>query len=812
MEKKKRVYMIGNSHIDPVWLWRWQEGFQEIKATFRSVLDRMKEYEEFIFTGSSASFYEWVEENDPEMFEEIKERVKEGRWVIVGGWWIQPDCNAPCGESFVRQGLYGQKYFEEKFGVKAICGYNVDSFGHNGNLPQILKKSGMDYYVFMRPGRHEKGIDGETFIWKSSDGSEVKAFRIPFEYCTWPEGIKEHVKRCAEEIKDPKNGIMCFYGVGNHGGGPTKKNIESIREMQQQEDMPELIFSAPVDYFKDVEKRGGNLPVVCGDLLHHASGCYSVESEIKMLNRKVENRLITAEKLSVMSKLLVGGKYPRNEYTNAWKEVLFNQFHDTLAGSCIKSAYDDAREGYGYALQIAAKGLNAAVQSMSWQIDIPIEEGMKPLVIFNSNSFETKAEVEVESLALKENTVLLDEKDRQIPYQLVQSEASVLGRCKIAFVAELPAMGWRTYRFAVREKQESFTDVISTENSAENKWFKITFDSETGYITSLIKKNDNTEYFSGNAAVPVVIQDDSDTWSHGIRTFHNEIGKARASKVYRVESGPVKCVIRTVSEYNYSRIIQDYAIYKELDFVKVHTTVDWHEKHKMLKLQFPMNMNYLRASYEIPYGVAQREPDGEEYPMQTWLDIEGAAPGLDTMLNGLTFFNDGKFAADVNGKLVELTILRSPVYAHHDPYPLSDRAEYEYVDQGIQKFTYGLYPHDGGWETADTVKRARQINRTPIALFETYHKGKLNQTGSFLNISEADIQVETIKEAEDGSGDIILRLLETGGKTSSTELSIPVMNYKIALDFTPYEIKTIRILQGNITQETNLLEEEYGLL
>lgn len=181
MNKDKKLYMIGNSHIDPVWMWRWQEGFQEIKATFRSVLDRMKEYETFIFTGSSASFYEWVEENDPAMFEEIKERVKEGRWIIVGGWWIQPDCNAPSGESYVRQGLYGQKYFEEKFGVKAVCGYNVDSFGHNGNLPQILKKSGMDYYVFMRPGRHEKGVDGETFLWKSADGSQVKVFRIPFE-------------------------------------------------------------------------------------------------------------------------------------------------------------------------------------------------------------------------------------------------------------------------------------------------------------------------------------------------------------------------------------------------------------------------------------------------------------------------------------------------------------------------------------------------------------------------------------------------------------------------------------------------------
>ena len=234
MDKKKTLYMIGNAHLDIVWLWQWQEGCQEVKATFRSALDRMKEYDDFFFTSSSAAHYEWVEENEPAMFEEIRERVKEGRWVIVGGWWMQPDCNAPGGESFVRQGLYGQRYFREKLGVTAHTGYNVDSFGHNGMLPQILKKQGMDNYVFMRPGRHEKGIESELFEWASNDGSRVTAFRIPFEYCTWPDELKEHVLRCAGEIKGEEGSIMCFYGVGNHGGGPTKRNIESIRELDKE--------------------------------------------------------------------------------------------------------------------------------------------------------------------------------------------------------------------------------------------------------------------------------------------------------------------------------------------------------------------------------------------------------------------------------------------------------------------------------------------------------------------------------------------------------------------------------------------------
>ena len=185
MKQKQKLHMIGNAHLDPVWLWQWQEGFQETKATFRSVLDRMSEYDDFVYTSSSAAMYEWVENNDPAMFEEIRQRISEGRWEIVGGWWIQPDCNIPNGESFVRQGLYGQRYFLEKFGVTAKVGYNVDSFGHNGMLPQILKKSGMDSYIFMRPMPSEKGLPGRLFLWESSDGSRVTSYRIPFEYLSW---------------------------------------------------------------------------------------------------------------------------------------------------------------------------------------------------------------------------------------------------------------------------------------------------------------------------------------------------------------------------------------------------------------------------------------------------------------------------------------------------------------------------------------------------------------------------------------------------------------------------------------------------
>ena len=806
-KKDKKLYMIGNAHIDPAWLWQWQEGFNEVKATFRSALDRMKEYPDFIFTGSSAAYYKWVEDNAPEMFEEIKERVKEGRWVIVGGWWIEPDCNAPCGESFVRQGLYGQMYFNEKFHVTAHTGYNVDSFGHNGMLPQILKKCGMDNYVFMRPGRHEKSLPGIIFRWESSDGSSVNAFRIPFEYLTWPKGITSHVERCEGEIKDIETGIMCFYGVGNHGGGPTRQNIESIHELNENPDYPSLIMASPDMYFEDIKKSDIKLPVVHGDLFHHSSGCYSANSEIKRLNRRAENRLIEAEKFSTVSNILTGQRYPLEEYRMAWENVLFNQFHDILSGTSIEPVYEDARESYGYSLHTAAVYMNYALQAVSWNINIPVEDGMKPIVVFNPHSFSLKAEIEMESSFIKKEFALVDDHGVEIPMQIIQSKAAASGRCRICFIADLPPMGYRTYRLVKKDNIKEFVPLNSTDTAFENDFFRVEFDGSTGYIKSFIKKDSKSEIFEGDAAVPVVINDKSDTWSHGVRRFKSVAGYFKAVKVHLVENGPVKSVIRVESEYGKSSIMQDFIIYRELDFIEVKTTVDWHEKFCMLKIKFPVNLNYCRGSYEIPYGFAEREPDGEEYPMQSWIDFEGSTPGNSNII-GISILNDGKYSYDAENKVVSLTVLRSPIYANHAPFVPDENLKYTFMDQGVQKFAYALYPHNGSWENAETVKRALSMNQKPVALFETYHKGRLKEAASFISISAPNVVVGAMKQAEDGSKDIILRMYETAKKNTYATIELPLLDRKIDVKFAKCEIKTLRIPRDASSEviETNMLE------
>ena len=575
--------------------------------------------------------------------------------------------------------------------------------------------------------------------------------------------------------------------------------------------MPELIMGSPDQFFEYVKKSKKKLPVVNGEILHHSSGCYSAHSEVKKLNRKAENRLVEAEIFSVISGVILKRRTVQEKLTEAWKTVLFNQFHDIMAGTSIEPAYEDARNGYGAALHTSALVLNDAIQALSWKINIPMEEGMKPVVVFNPNGFACKSEVELESPVLPEGTVLLDEHDQELPYQTVQSAASCNGRTKLVFIADIPSFGWRTYRFAKRNSQKVFPEVSSDDVSAENKWFKIVFDKNTGYIASFIKKNDQTEYFGAPAAVPVVIEDKSDTWSHGVRIFDKKIGAFYAVSVKRIASGPVKATIRVTSKYGDSRIVQDFSVYQDMDYVTVKTTLDWHEKWKMLKIQFPMNLNYLRCSYEIPYGTVTREPDGEEYPMQNFVDAEGAAPGMTTNINGLSVINDGKFGVSAEGrsKTMSITVLRSPIYCNHEPYEADEKLEYVYMDQGVQTFTYGLYPHDGKWENADTVKRSRQMNHRPIALFETYHKGELSQSGSFLQISEENVMISVMKWAEDGSGDMILRFSETIGMQKEVTIRILPLDREIKLTFSPFELKTVRLAMDGSGQvrETNLLEE-----
>jgi len=785
----KKLHMIGNAHIDPVWLWRWTEGFHEVKATFRSALDRMKEDPAFRFTASSSIFYEWVEYNTPAMFEEIKARVTEGRWEIAGGWVIEPDCNIPCGESFVRQGLYGQRYFIEKFGKAAKTGFNPDSFGHNGSLPQILAKSGLKNYVFLRPGTHEKDLPARIFRWQAADGSEVLCYRIPYSYNTWADALERHAKQLHAELAD-ENELMLFYGVGNHGGGPTKENIRSIHTMNEANGGVEYAFSGVDAFFNAVRQNGRAYPLVTEDLQHHASGCYSVHSGIKQWNRRAENALLAAEKYSVIAKTVLQRPYP-TDYERAWKNVLFNQFHDILAGTSLISGYEDARNTYGEAVSIADRNMNDALQAIIWDIDMPQEPDLltKPLVVFNPHPWGGVMSVETEMQYLvDDNFKVLDEEGNPVRAQRVQAE-SVTTQGRLLITADMPPMGYRTFRvFLNQDAPHALAPVPVAAHSLENDRIRLAFDPENGYLKSLYDKTNGREMLAGKGARLAVIADDSDTWAHDVFRFDKELGDMALVYIRVVECGPVRSAVRARYRWNDSYVTQEFRLYRDLEGVEVKVTVDWREPQAMLKIKFAANLQNGTPTYEIPYGHIERPANGDEECGQMWVDLSGAH-GSDGTLAGLAMANDAKYSFSFTENEMHMTVLRNAIFAHHVPAVPNPDLEYERVDHGVQRFTYQLLPHKDKWKESPIIRAAQTLNQPAQALFATYHKGALPQKGSFLSIDNPQISISAVKQAEDGSG-VIIRAYETLHQPGQCTINASCLNRTIQAAFAPSEIKT----------------------
>lgn len=801
--EEKELHMIGNAHLDLVWLWPLEEGMHEAKSTFRSALDRIKEYDDFVFTTSTAAVFAWIEKNDPAMFEEIREQVEKGKICLAGGWWVEPDCNIPCGESFVRQALYGQRYFKEKFGKIAKTAYNVDSFGHSGSLPQIMRKSGMTQYVMMRPMAHEKGLPSYVFTWESDDGSRVKCFRILYEYLSWGKAVDYHMERCAMEMTDSHPSIMCFYGVGNHGGGPTIENIESIQAYAKCHPEYGVRFSTPDKYFEAVEKNGEQLPVIHGELLHHSAGCYSAHSGIKKMNRLCENNLLMAEKFSAVAQQKIGT--PSSNLEDAWKKLLLNQFHDILAGTSLRKAYEDAQYALGGVVSCAKDVIMNATQAISWNIDIPLEPECQPLVVFNPVGQAICTPVSFDLYAKDdEKFTVLDSQGNEIVCQNGRASVLVNGRRKVSFIAPLPAFGYETYR--IYRKEIPCVGIVAGDTFMESSSLRVEFDPRTGDMVRLFDKKNKQELVGAPSAVPLVIEDMSDTWSHDVTRFNKIIGRFLSKSVSLVETGPVYATIRVVSEYEKSSLIQEFTLYEQLDRVDVRAKMLWNDKQKMVKLAFPLKTFFNKYCYETAFGYTERGNTGEEYPVHSWIDATGVYDAQGDVY-GLSFINDCKYSGSIEKNTLYLTVLRSPAYAHHEPYILKEDECMEIIDQGVQYFSYSICPHKGKWEKSGLEALAQNILQPAIIVPETFHKGTLPQQDCFAEFNKPNIMITAIKRAENNSG-IVLRAYETQKTETDTVLSLHFCNREIPLHFTANEIKTILVPDDVEKQpsETNLLE------
>ncbi|HOB84472.1 MAG TPA: glycoside hydrolase family 38 C-terminal domain-containing protein [Bacteroidales bacterium] len=800
-----RVHMIGHAHIDPVWLWPWPEGMSVAYSTFRSALDRMNETPDFTFTASSAQFYQWIADNDPAMLKEIKKRVDEGRWNIVGGWWIEPDVNIPSGEALVRQGLYGQLTFQRLLGQRAKVACNPDSFGHTGTLPQIIRGQGMENYIFMRPGIREKTLPADLFWWEGPDGSRVLTYRIPISYNDTG-SVRKRINDTLAQFRDqPVKKFMAYYGAGDHGGGATKENIRSINELKTEKGAPAVFYSTTDRYFREIrEDKNINLPVVKDDLQHHATGCYTAESEIKKGNRQSEAALVTAEKITAVGSMAWGAKYPKKEFTSAWQKVLFLQFHDSLAGTSVPEHSLHAREGYGFALDTAHQATYYSVQKLESQVPSEDPESQYMLA-FNPNAWELAANVEYDfSWNTKTPSKVEDGSGRSLAHQWIAGSTETGNRTRLVTKVSLPPLGYQQIRISKGDPLQINDPVIVKEKLLENEFLRVTF-SYSGTISIFDKKKEK-EIFAGKdtGCRALIINDPSDTWSHNIKTFSDEIGAFGNATFKILENGPLRGAIRVITTYGNSSLTIDWLLTSGCAMLEARVSLNWHERLKMLKFSFPVNVESPVATYETSYGNIERQTNGDEDPGQRWIDISGNNNGNTC---GFTLLNDAKYGYSVHGNDLRLSVARSAVYAHHDPKVLDMKAEHIWMDQGIQTFRMVLLPHQGTWKNNNIVKAAEELLSPPVAIYQGIHGGKLPKTNSFLTVDSKNILVASIKLAE-SDDDLIFRCVETEGLMTDASLDLKFAGRKWQGRFKPYEIKTLRLNRKSAQiREVNLLEE-----
>ena len=805
-----KVHLVGNAHLDPVWLWRWQEGYSEVLATFRSALDRMVEFDDYIFTCAGAAYYHWVEETDPEMFEEIRQRVREGRWVIVGGWWIQPDCNAPSSESFARHALYSQRYYMEKFGVKAEIGYNVDSFGHSAMLPQLLRESGLRGYVYMRPypgPEKEYPFPNTSFLWEGADGTQIPAFRISNAYCCdLPNAVRwtnDALDR-AEKFSLPD---MCFYGVGNHGGGPTIKALRALSELIREKKPGEVVFSSPNAFFDELDVS--RLPLLQDELQHHASGCYTTVMEIKELNRRAELQLAAAEKYAALAEWL-GFQIDVSPLAEAWQSVLFNQFHDVMGGCSIRAAMEDAVIGLKHAIHVAQQVTNRALQKLNWNMDtsrgqevIRSKEHFRcwsrddlgtPLTVFNPHSWPVKTlirtggEIGGEEAApfieTGDGTVLAHQRARSAVTNGEQD------KWEHAFVAKLPAMGWKTFwmnKGAGRAAEPSEKMLAASDTFLENDWLRAEFDGETGALIRLYDKKKHQELIERPTGALVIEDSKSDTWAHWIFEFQDVIEVFGAAKVELVESGAVFARLKITTVYHTSIMKKYVTLHRELPGLYVSYHVTWNESNKVLKLAFPTPFRCGEIS-GIAGGALKRHATGMEEPMHSWVS-----------LGGLSVVTDTRAAYDAKDGEIRITALRSPYYADH----FGARDGFcEPMAQGENRFELVL--------TAETdperlMQLAAELACPPERILGTYHKGTLSEADEGIAVSGGVI-VDAIKKAEDGTGWIV-RAREAKGERTEARIELKKLNRTIEAAFTPWQIRTFLLREDEII-ETDFTETQ----
>jgi alpha-mannosidase len=832
------VRLTGNAHIDAAWLWPWTETVDVVRRTFGTALQLMNEYPQYTYTQSAAAYNQWMEEKYPSLHQQIVDRVREGRWEMVGGMWVEPDLNMPDGESLVRQLLIGKRYFKNKFGVDVRIGWNPDSFGYNWQLPQIYKKSGIDYFVTQKMAWNDTNkLPLKLFWWQSPDGSRVLTY-FPHDYVNDIDPIKISSDVAVARKLNPGAPVMMhLYGIGDHGGGPTRSMLDSgLHWVSSDRVATPMKFGTAQQFFSEIETRvdtqhaptwnykvmaSGNahlpeplegklsLPVWNDELyFEYHRGVMTTQANHKRNMRQSEEQLLNAEKYSSIA-WLFGLPYPSARLTEAWQKALFNQFHDLAAGSGIGVIYKDSQRDYDVVRWTTEEATTNALKTISAAVGTGDALGGVPVMVANPLAWPRTDLVTFDVQmpgAPKSALVVLDPQGRSLPFEEISRDLSTHTYRLLVEVKDVPSLGYEVLHVAPGGVSAP-TDLGASGLTLENSALRVTVDPATGCITSLYHKVERFESIAAGGCGNQLqafkdTPKDYDAWNIDADFDKQVTLLDKADSVGLIEKGPLRASIRVVRTWQNSKFVEDISLYAGLDRVDVTNNIDWHETHVLLKAAFPLAASESEATYEIPYGSIDRpttrsnswEAAKFEVPALRWADLGDGN-------HGFSLINESKYGYDAKGNVLRLSLLRSPTW----PDPEADR--------GHHQFRYSLYPHSRDWKQALTVRRGYEFNYPLRASQVEAHVGSLPAQHSFLGITGDNVVLTALKKAEDGDA-LLLRFYEWAGKSGEVEISLPegainalltdlmekplgpplpMANHQVAVPVHPYEIVSVRL-------------------
>jgi alpha-mannosidase len=830
------IILTGNAHIDAAWLWPWTETVDVVKRTYSTALQLMHEYPDYTFTQSAAQYNAWLAEKYPPIDSEMKQRIKEGRWEIVGGMWVEPDLNMPDGESTVRSLLIGKRWYLQHYGVDVKIGWNPDSFGYNWQLPQIYKKSGIDYFVTQKMSWSDTNqLPFRLFWWESPDGSKVLTY-FPRGYGNGSLnpvrlGINLQMARTyAPGIQE----MMDLYGVSDHGGGPTRAMLdEGGRWMQPDKVAPRMKFGTASSFFSAVTPKiapqsplwdyrtialGYHEPAMppAGQVaiptwndelyLEKHRGVFTTQANMKRNIRESEEWALNAEKYASLA-WLDGDAYPGSELTDAWKKIAFNDFHDLAAGSGIGVIYKDAQKDYDQVRAVTDQISANALKTIAERIDTRVAEGV-PILVFNNLAWQRSGlvEADVQMPAATEDVSVIDAAGRVLPSEVLSKDAGVHTFHLLLEAPNVPSMGYEVLH-VVPQKRVFESDLRVSGTTIENADLRVVVDPKTGCITSLYDKKSNYETLAAGACGNELQAftdkpKDFDAWDIDTGTFDHVLATLHADAVVVVEKGPLRGIVRVTRSWQNSQFVQDIELDAHSDQALVTDDIDWHETHVLLKVAFPVAASGRFATYEIPFGSIQRpttrsnswESARFEVPAQRWADLGDSN-------HGFSLINESKFGYDGVGNMLRLSLLRSPVLPDPD------------ADRGHHHFSFALYPHGGDWKQALTVRHGYEFNYKLKAIQVEAHSGAMAANHSFLTMLSENVVVTAMKKAEDSDA-LIFHMYEWAGKEANVTLAIPagatgavetnlmeqevgstlaLTKTNVTVPIHPYEILTIRV-------------------